>query len=142
MPFHFLYLLIALCSTGKLVAVGVVDVLPRCLSSVYFFWDPDSAALSLGKLSALKEIEWVQQTARRQERILRERADSSKGHVELQDSATACHLRYYYMGFYIHTCHKMRYKAGFQPSDLLCPESKVNFSTTAAGELHVLYDLF
>lgn len=25
---------------GRLVAVGVVDVLPRCLSSVYLFWDP------------------------------------------------------------------------------------------------------
>ncbi len=25
---------------GVLVAVGVVDVLPRCLSSKYLFWDP------------------------------------------------------------------------------------------------------
>lgn len=25
---------------GRLVAVGVVDVLPRCLSSKYLFWDP------------------------------------------------------------------------------------------------------
>ena len=30
-------------------------------------------------------------------------------------------LRYYYMGFYIHTCPKMRYKADYSPSDLLCP---------------------
>ena len=27
-------------SPGRLVAVGVVDVLPRCLSSKYLFWDP------------------------------------------------------------------------------------------------------
>lgn len=32
-------------------------------------------------------------------------------------------LKYYYMGFYIHTCRKMRYKGNFHPSDLLCPET-------------------
>ncbi|GAX75009.1 hypothetical protein CEUSTIGMA_g2455.t1 [Chlamydomonas eustigma] len=133
---------------GKLVAVGVVDVLPRCLSSVYFFWDPGCAMLSLGKLSALKEIEWVQQAARMQDSYLRQRHEESIGSVDQglaaashqglaaashqglaaashQGLAAASHLRYYYMGFYIHACHKMRYKAGFQPSDLLCPESKV-----------------
>lgn len=31
-------------------------------------------------------------------------------------------LQYYYMGFYIHTCPKMRYKASYNPSFLLCPE--------------------
>ena len=46
------------------MAVGVVDVLPRCLSSVYLFWDSDFAHLAPGKLSALKEIEWVQQVCR------------------------------------------------------------------------------
>lgn len=30
-------------------------------------------------------------------------------------------LKYYYMGFYVHSCPKMRYKAQFQPSYLLCP---------------------
>ena len=44
---------------GVLVAVGVVDVLPSCMSSKYFFWDPDLAALSLGKVSAMQEISWV-----------------------------------------------------------------------------------
>eukprot|EP01026_Neomeris_dumetosa_P035804 TRINITY_DN28773_c0_g1_i6.p2 TRINITY_DN28773_c0_g1~~TRINITY_DN28773_c0_g1_i6.p2 ORF type:complete len:252 (-),score=35.97 TRINITY_DN28773_c0_g1_i6:207-962(-) len=83
---------------GKLVAVGVVDILPRCLSSKYFFWDPDYAHLALGKFSAIKEIEWVQEV-----------------------SKTSPQLQYYYMGYYIHSCHKMRYKAGYQPSQLLCP---------------------
>lgn len=45
---------------GKLVAVGVVDILPKCLSSVYLFYDPDYEFLSLGTITALKEIEWVQ----------------------------------------------------------------------------------
>lgn len=31
-------------------------------------------------------------------------------------------LQYYYMGFYIHSCVKMRYKGAYTPSFLLCPE--------------------
>ena len=83
-----------------LVAVGVVDILPRCLSSKYFFWDPDFAPLALGKVSALMEIEWVQKAAR--------------SYPDLQ---------YYYMGYYIQSCPKMRYKGDYEPSELLCPES-------------------
>lgn len=30
-------------------------------------------------------------------------------------------LRYYYLGYYIHTCPKMRYKAEYGPAQLLCP---------------------
>lgn len=84
---------------GKLIAVGVLDILPHAVSSKYFFWDSDYAALSPGKFSALKEAEWVQTAA--------EHAPS---------------LHYYYMGYYIHSCQKMRYKADYEPSDLLCPE--------------------
>jgi arginine-tRNA-protein transferase len=83
---------------GRLAAVGVVDVLPRCLSSVYLFWDPDLRALSLGRLASLLEIEWVRAAA-----------------------TAAPALRRYYLGFYSHRCHRMRYKADFAPSDLLCP---------------------
>ena len=85
---------------GRLVAVGVVDILPRCLSSKYFFWDPDFASLSLGKLSALKEIEWIR---------------AAQKHAQA--------LKYYYMGYYIHSCPKMRYKGDYAPSELLCPQS-------------------
>lgn len=83
---------------GRLVAVGVVDILPRCLSSKYLFWDPDYAFLSLGKYSALQEIEWVK-----------------------QNQMHCASLQYYYLGYYIHNCGKMRYKAGYRPSELLCP---------------------
>lgn len=83
---------------GRLVAVGVVDILPRCLSSKYLFWDPDLALLSLGKLASLQEIAWV------------------------QEASTHCpSLHYYYLGYYIDNCHRMRYKADFRPADLLCP---------------------
>ena len=50
----------AAACAGELIAVGVVDVLPRCLSSAYLFWDPALSWLALGKLTALKEIAWVQ----------------------------------------------------------------------------------
>ncbi|KAL8051315.1 hypothetical protein ABFX02_06G139900 [Erythranthe guttata] len=91
--FHQQYLV-----DGKLIAVGVVDVLPKCLSSKYLFWDPDFAFLSLGKFSALQEIKWVNETQLR-----------------------CPSLQYYYLGYYIHSCNKMRYKAAYRPSELLCP---------------------
>lgn len=34
-------------------------------------------------------------------------------------------LKYYYMGFYIHSCPKMRYKGKLSASYLLCPETYV-----------------
>lgn len=33
-------------------------------------------------------------------------------------------LQYYYMGFYIHSCPKMRYKAAFRPSEIQCPTTR------------------
>ncbi|KAG5239939.1 arginyl-tRNA--protein transferase [Salix suchowensis] len=83
---------------GHLVAVGVIDILPKCLSSKYFFWDPDFAYLSLGKYSALQEIGWVK-----------------------ENEVYCPSLQYYYLGYYIHSCSKMRYKAAYRPSELLCP---------------------
>ncbi|KAI3470870.1 hypothetical protein Pfo_027533 [Paulownia fortunei] len=83
---------------GKLIAVGVIDILPKCLSSKYLFWDPDFAFLSLGKYSALEEIRWVS-----------------------QNQLLCPSLQYYYLGYYIHSCSKMRYKAAYRPSELLCP---------------------
>ncbi|KAK9840120.1 hypothetical protein WJX74_003773 [Apatococcus lobatus] len=81
---------------GELIAVGVVDILPGYLSSKYFFWDPDLGPLALGKFSALQEIELVRSA-----------------------SAQCPSLQYYTMGFYIHSCSKMRYKGDYQPSELL-----------------------
>ncbi|KAA8539587.1 hypothetical protein F0562_026279 [Nyssa sinensis] len=83
---------------GRLVAVGVIDILPKCLSSTYLFWEPDLAFLSLGKYSALQEISCVR---------------------EIQVHCPS--LQYYYLGYYIHSCGKMTYKAAFRPSELLCP---------------------
>lgn len=78
---------------GELIAVGVVDMLPTGLSSVYCFYDNNKRDLVLGKYTALKEIEWCQRN----------------------------HFQYYYMGYYIHDCEKMKYKGEYKPSELLCP---------------------
>ncbi|XP_016280989.1 arginyl-tRNA--protein transferase 1 isoform X4 [Monodelphis domestica] len=87
---------------GKIIAVGVIDILPYCVSSVYLYYDPDYSFLSLGVYSALWEIAFTRQ--------LHEKTSQ---------------LSYYYMGFYIHSCPKMRYKGQYKPSDLLCPETYV-----------------
>ncbi|KAI9028268.1 arginine-tRNA-protein transferase [Phycomyces nitens] len=92
--FHQKYIL-----DGKLIAVAVLDILPKCVSSVYFFYDPEYAFLALGKYSALQEISLVK---------------------ELEKTVSS-ELKWYYMGFYIHTCPKMNYKGQFQPSYLLDP---------------------
>jgi len=94
---HFRYFI-----DDKLVAVGVCDVLPTALSSVYFYHDPDLMKLELGKLSALYEIDFVSKN--------RNTAKYSLGD-----------FKYYYMGYYIHDCQKMRYKGEYKPSELRCP---------------------
>lgn len=43
----------------QLIAVGVLDILPKCVSSVYLMYDPDYAFLSLGTYTALREIALV-----------------------------------------------------------------------------------
>ncbi|EAS34081.3 arginine-tRNA-protein transferase 1 [Coccidioides immitis RS] len=80
---------------GELIAVGVLDLLPTGVSSVYIYYDPQYEHWEIGKLSAMREI-----------------ALAIEGHHQ-----------YYYMGYYIHSCPKMRYKGAFRPQYLLDPES-------------------
>eukprot|EP00842_Homolaphlyctis_polyrhiza_P005180 jgi/Hompol1/5663/HPOL_002051-RA len=82
----------------RLIAVAVLDILPSCVSAVYFMYDPDFYFLSLGTYSALREAALTASIAK-----------------------FVPNIQYYYMGYYIHSCQKMRYKAGFKPCDLLCP---------------------
>lgn len=92
--FHYQYYL-----DGVLIAVGVIDILPECVSSVYFYYDPAYSFLSLGTYASLREIALVRELVK-----------------------TCPQLRNYYLGFYIPSCPKMRYKANVKPSYLLCPE--------------------
>ncbi|GAM84452.1 hypothetical protein ANO11243_024480 [Dothideomycetidae sp. 11243] len=78
---------------GRLVAMSVLDLLPHTVSGVYFLYHSDFAKWSFGKLSALREISLA---------------------VEGQ-------YGYYYMGYYIHNCTKMRYKSDYKPQSILDP---------------------
>ncbi len=75
----------------QLVGVGLIEVLPASLSSVYFFYDPEWAPLSPGTYSALCEIEFARQTGRQ--------------HV--------------YFGYWIKDCPSMSYKNRFRPYEIL-----------------------
>jgi len=44
--YHQLYRL-----NGKLIAIGVLDILPECVSSVYFIYDKTWEEFSLGKVA-------------------------------------------------------------------------------------------
>merc|ERR1712059_95214 len=96
--FHQHYLL-----DGRIIAVGVVDILPHSVSSVYLYYDPDYRFLSLGTLTSLLEIGMVRSFA--------------------AGSGPSTSITNYYLGFYIHSCIKMRYKGRFSPSYLACPET-------------------
>ena len=85
---------------GRLIMVGVIDILPNCLSSKYLYYDTDFEFLTLGVVSALNEI-----------------ALTRKLHVHNPE------FQYYCMGYYVHSCQKMKYKGEYTPSFLLCPET-------------------
>lgn len=80
---------------GKLVAVGVLDLLPEAVSAVYFMYDSSIHKHQPGKLGALREIA-----------------------LALEHG-----YRYWYPGYYIHSCPKMRYKIDYTPQYVLDPET-------------------
>ena len=75
---------------GALVGVGILDVTPRALSSVYFYWDPSLADLSLGTYSALVEIELCQRWSK----------------------------PWYYLGYVVPGVRTMEYKANFEGAEV------------------------
>ncbi|OMP84652.1 Arginyl-tRNA--protein transferase 1 [Diplodia seriata] len=80
---------------GRLIAIAVLDLLPHAVSGVYFIYHSDFEKYSLGKISALREAALAEESG----------------------------LQFYYMGYYIHNCKKMRYKGDYQPQYVLDPES-------------------
>ena len=83
---------------GRLIMVGVIDILPNALSSKYLYYDTDYEFLTLGTFSALSELVLVRKL-----------------------HASNPNFRYYCMGYYVHGCQKMNYKGNFAPSYLLSP---------------------
>ena len=82
---------------GKIVAVGIVDILPTSLSSVYLYYDTDYQFLDLGVLCSILEIEYT------------------KSFCELIDS----NFKYYMLGFFEENIQKLRYKGFYHPTQIL-----------------------
>ncbi|KAJ1993608.1 Arginyl-tRNA--protein transferase 1 [Dimargaris cristalligena] len=87
---------------STLIAVGVIDILPLSVSSVYLFYEPKFAFLGLGRYCAVREAIFAKRLQAAHPHLLRE-------------------LNYYNMGYYIHSCPKMNYKGDYRPSELLDP---------------------
>ena len=78
-------------AAGRLVGLGIVDDTPNALSAAYFFWDPEHAPASLGTAHVVALVE--------------EARARGKPHV--------------YLGYRVHGCASLAYKARFQPHQLL-----------------------
>ena len=75
----------------SLVGIGLIDLLPSAVSSVYFYHVPDWRPQSPGTFSMLCEIELAQ----------------------------SLHLNHLYLGYWIAECPSMAYKNRFSPSEVL-----------------------
>ena len=82
---------------GKIVAVGIIDILPNYLSSVYLYYDTDYQFLDLGVVTAILEIEYA------------------RSFHDLIDN----NFKYYTLGFYSENVQKLRYKGFYHPSQIL-----------------------
>jgi arginine-tRNA-protein transferase len=76
---------------GRLLAVSVCDQVGDALSSVYCYYEPDCPQRGLGTFMVLAEIA----------------------------HARAHALRWLYLGFLVHGCAKMEYKARYLPNEVL-----------------------
>ncbi len=80
---------------GQLVAIGVLDLLPDCVSTVYFLYHESIHSFAPGKLGAMREIALAREGG----------------------------YRWWYPEYYIHNCPKMRYKIDYSPQYVLDPET-------------------
>ncbi len=75
----------------RLIGVGYVDALPEALSAIYFYWDPQERARSLGTFHVLS----MMAAARQRE------------------------LAHVYLGYYVEGCRSLEYKKRFRPNEVL-----------------------
>lgn len=74
-----------------LVGVDLIDFTDDGISSIYFFYDPEFAYLSLGRFSLYQQI------------LL----------------ARSCNLRWIYIGYYVEKCPSLSYKDEYKPYEVL-----------------------
>lgn len=80
----------------RVVGISIADRVPRGLSSVYMYFDPDCAARSLGTFSIVREIEFCRRAG----------------------------LRFYYLGYFVADSRTMAYKARFSPNEILIGDDR------------------
>lgn len=71
----------------KLVGIDLIDILDDGVSSIYFYYDPEYANLSLGKLSLLLQIKYAQKSNK----------------------------KWIYLGYYVKDCPSLSYKSQYKP---------------------------
>lgn len=71
----------------KLVAIDLIDILEDGISSIYFYYDPDYSAYSLGKYSLYKQIQYAKNS----------------------------NQKWIYLGYYVEECPSLSYKADYKP---------------------------
>ena len=79
-----------------MLGVGLCDLSPASLSSVYFYHDPAESHRGLGTFGVLYEIEYARELS----------------------------IPYYYLGYWIKGCGAMEYKAAFRPNQVLWPDGQ------------------
>ncbi len=72
---------------NKLIGVDLIDILQDGISSIYFYYDPEYAEFSLGKLSLLQQISFAKETKK----------------------------KWIYLGYYVEECSSLNYKANYKP---------------------------
>jgi arginine-tRNA-protein transferase len=77
--------------SGQLIGVGYVDRLPTAMSAIYFYYDPDFRARSLGTFNVLGLLE----------------------------NCVLSKLTYLYLGYYVQGCRSLEYKGNFTPNQAL-----------------------
>ncbi len=78
-------------SGNQLIGVDLIDFLDNGISSIYFYYDPDYAYLSLGKLSIYEQILLAKEYG----------------------------LEWIYLGYYVKNCQSLAYKAQYAPYEIL-----------------------
>ena len=93
--YHQLYKL-----DGKLVAIGIIDIVPTGIVSIYMWYSVSKEVLKLsfGVYSALKEIEFVRKLSERNP-----------------------NMKYYYLQGWNGNNKKLSYKANYEPEEFYCP---------------------
>ncbi|HIP61785.1 MAG TPA: arginyltransferase [Sulfurovum sp.] len=76
---------------GQIVGVDLIDIVDDGISSIYFYYDPDFADMSLGTYSLLYQIELAKKLK----------------------------LPYIYLGYWVDGCKAFAYKTNFKPMEIL-----------------------